>query len=133
MAHSGATSSRLSGQGNIFISPRGKRHCLVFMAFKMLIVVSSGGFRLDLAKKLAKEAAGLGAAAGIVFIGNSLYGLRRKAGAPLGGMEGVAVMAHEVGLAERGIVASEIAEGARIINDDELLELMIESERAMCF
>jgi predicted peroxiredoxin len=106
---------------------------LVFMAFKMLIVVSSGGFRLDLAKKLAKEAAGLGAAAGIVFIGNSLYGLRRKAGAPLGGMEGVAVMAHEVGLAERGIVASEIAEGVRIINDDELLELMIESERAMCF
>jgi hypothetical protein len=103
------------------------------MAFKMLIVVSSGGFRLDLAMKLVKEAAGLGAASGIVFLGNSLYGLTKKAGTRMAGLEGVGVMAHRAGLAERGIATSELAECARVISDDELLDLMIESEKTICF
>jgi hypothetical protein len=102
------------------------------MAFKLLIVVSSGGSRLDLAKRVAEEAAKLGAKAGIVFVGNSLYSLRRQAGDALVGLKGVAVMAHEMGLAERGIAASEIAGGARLIDDDELLDLMIGSEKSLC-
>ena len=133
MGHSTITSHRLMGQGNIFISPNENPQCLVIdMAFKLLIVVNSTGFRLSLAKKLAMEAVSLSATACIVFVGNSLYSLRETGGPPMVGIEGVAVMAHKMGLAERGISLSEIAKGARVINDDELLELMIESEKAIC-
>jgi hypothetical protein len=102
------------------------------MVYKLLIVVSSGGFRLGFAKRLAQGVIGLGAKCGIVFLGNSLYGLRQKPGSPLAGLEGAEIMAHGASLAERGIAAFEIVEGARQIGDDELLELMITSEKTIC-
>ena len=102
------------------------------MPFKLLIVVNSTGFRLDFAKKIAKAATDSRADVGIVFVGNSLYSLRKRACQSMKELEGVSLMAHEMSMAERGVQYADLAECAKIINDDELLDLMISSEKTLC-
>ncbi len=102
--------------------------------FKLLIVVSSGDSRLAFAKKVAHEAARSGSKAGIAFVGNSLYRLRRDACQPIGeeDLEDVVLIAHDLSMVERGLGQSEIVPGVRLINDEELLELMVTSEKTLC-
>jgi sulfur relay (sulfurtransferase) DsrF/TusC family protein len=105
---------------------------VVKMPFKLLIVASCTGFRLDFAKQIAVATSKSSADAGIAFVGNSIYNLRKRATKSMKELEGISLMAHEMSMVERGIAKDELVVCVKMINDDELLELMISSEKTLC-
>ncbi len=99
------------------------------MPLKLLMVLGSDS-RLGFVAGLAEEALRSGQSVGVVFFGNSLYGLRLKG--PPEELEGASLFAHEGSMAERGITLKGLSGRTSIIGDDKLLDLMLSSEKTIC-